>query len=70
MIAKILIGTAVIAGSLILGAAPADADLGQPDATPSPFVGLGPNTPQMGPAPGSAAFWADIQRGLLAGAAS
>jgi hypothetical protein len=68
MIAKILIGTAVVAGSLIMGAAPADASP-QPGPVPSPFAGLGSNTPQTGPAPGDPAFAADIQRGLLAGAA-
>jgi hypothetical protein len=70
MIAKILFGTAVVAGSLILGAAPADAQPNQSDHTPSPFVGLGTTTTQQpGPAPGDPAFMAELQRGLLAGAA-
>lgn len=69
MITKTLISAAVIFGSLILGTAPADANPNQPNPTPNPFVGLATVTPQPGPAPGDPAFQAEIQRGLLAGAA-
>jgi hypothetical protein len=67
MITKML-GTAIVLGSLVLGAGPANAEPGPSGANPNPFGGLTCNCQETAPA-GDPAQLGELERGLRGGLA-
>ncbi len=70
MIKKALAGTAIVAGSLFLGAGIASADPGSLDPNQNPFGTLTVNGQEHPPVPGAPATRGEIERGLRNGLAS
>jgi hypothetical protein len=63
MITKMLVSTAIVLASLVVGAAPASADPNQNDTNPNPFSSLTCSCQETTPA-GGPALSAELDRGL------
>jgi hypothetical protein len=66
VIAKILVGAAVLLGAYVGGAAPASADPNSIGPAPNPYSGLNCDCRETAP-PGSPALREEIERGLRQG---